>query len=209
VEEPARVTPLGRPGRCVLGVALCAGVTLTLAEGGEAQDTPAAPPTAADSVPPPLDVSPGGAFLRSVLVPGWGHAAIGSFSRGGFYFAMETGTWYTLIRTRGRLSEALERVAFRESVARANLADEGITDPAEIESRLEQDAGLQAAEDLVRSRERQQEDLVAFGIFLLLLSGADAYVSAHLARFPVPIDVEAGPTGDGRVEVALRLKLPR
>jgi len=168
---------------------------------------PAAQP-GVDALLQPAGVSPTGAFLRSVLVPGWGHAAIGSYTRGGFYFALETATAYTLLRTRRRISEADERAAFRESAVRANLADEGVTDPQEIEARLAQDEALTGFQDLADSRKDQQEDLVAFGIFLLFLSGADAYVSAHLARFPTPIEVQLTPISSGRAEVALSIALP-
>jgi hypothetical protein len=156
----------------------------------------------------PLDISPSGAFLRAVLVPGWGHVAIGSYTRGGFYFALETATAYTFFRTRRRLSEARAREDFRESAVRASLAAEGVTDPADIELRLSEDETLTGFQDLVASRQGQQEDLVAFGIFLLFLSGADAYVSAHLARFPAPIELQVAPTGSGRAEVSLSIPLP-
>lgn len=158
---------------------------------------------------PPLDISPGGAFLRAVLVPGWGHAAIGSYGRAGFYFMLETATAYTLVRTRLRLSEARDRASFRESAVLAGLAREGITDPVEIQSLLDQDPFLGQINDLVESREGQQEDLIAFGIFLLVLTGADAYVSAHLARFPAPIEVDAAPTDDGRFEFGLSVGVGR
>ena len=156
----------------------------------------------------PLGISPSGAFLRSALVPGWGHAAIGSYGRGGFYVALESATAYTFLRTRRRLSEARERAAFREITVRADLAREGITEPQEIEARVSQDDALNSFQDLVDSRKGQQEDLVAFGLFLIFLSGADAYVSAHLARFPAPIEVQVSPTASGGAEVGLSISLP-
>ena len=167
-----------------------------------------AEPAVADVRLPPIKVSPGGAFLRSVVVPGWGHTAIGAYSRGAFYFGAQAATVYTLLRTLERLEEVRGRVLFREMVVRAQLAADGITDPADIEQGLDEDASLTDLRNLRESRGQQREDLIAFGIFLLLLSGADAYVSAHLARFPEPLEVEARPVGDGRVEVELRLMLP-
>jgi len=169
-------------------------------------------PTSAVAAPQaeltPLGVSPRGALLRALLVPGWGHAKIGAYTRGGFYFGLETATAYALVRTRARLYDARERAALRESVLRARYATEGVTDPSEIETRLEADEALQGIEDLVSSREAQQEDLLAWGIFLVLIAGADAYVSAHLARFPTPIEMEAVPTPDGGAEVSLRIPFP-
>ena len=158
---------------------------------------------------PPLAVSPRGAMVRAMLVPGWGHSAIGSYTRGGFYFALESLTAYTFLRTRARLSDTRARAAFRETFVRATLARDGVTDPAAIETGLAGDDVLQGLEALAASRENQQEDLVAFGIFMLFLTGADAFVSAHLARFPTPIEVRAAPTAGGGAEVAVRVALPR
>lgn len=188
-----------------LGAAMLAG--LVIASGVSAQQ-PAGSESSSTSLARPLGVSPGGAFLRAVLLPGWGHAAIGSYSRGGFYFALESATAYTFLRTRSRLSDARERAALRESAVRASLADEGVTDPTEIDARLQQDGTLGSLNALVESRRGQQEDLVAWGIFLLFLSGADAYVSAHLARFPAPIVVQVTPVASERAEVSLRIPLP-
>jgi len=117
-------------------------------------------------------------------------------------------TAYTLLRTRGRLDEARERTALRESALRARLALEGVTDPTEIESRLDQDATLTEYRNLVQSRREQREDMIALGIFLLFLSGADAYVSTHLARFPAPIELQVAPTASGRTDVGLSVPLP-
>jgi hypothetical protein len=189
---------------------LCAVVGVAGPHGVGAQQAIAQVGTGAPQTPPaPLGVSPRGALIRAMLVPGWGHAAIGSYTRGGFYFALEAATAYTFLRTRGRLSEARERAALRESVLRARLADEGVTDPAEITTRLDADPALGGLEDLVSSREGQQEDLIAWGIFLVFLTGADAYVSAHLSRFPTPIEMEASASPDGRGEVMLRIPFPR
>ncbi len=167
----------------------------------------------ADSTLSPLlpttgSVSPGGAFLRAVLVPGWGHVSIGANARAGAYFAIESAVAYGIIRTRRRISEAASRANFRELLLRENLTTKGITDPNQIENALESDATLADLKSLGESRSDQQEDLVAFGLFLLFLSGADAFVSAHLKDFPDPIAIEGGPTNDGRLEIGLKLRLP-
>jgi len=60
----------------------------------------------------------------------------------------------------------------------------------------------------VASREDQQEDWAALGIFLLFFAGADAFVSAHLADFPTPITIDAAPLPGGRVEVSVGVALP-
>jgi len=176
-----------------------------------------APPTAAQERPPrptivvappvPDVPSPTGAFLRSLVVPGWGHAAIGSYGRASFYVAAASGTAYALIRTRLRLSEARERLALREGLLRDALAAEGVTGP-ELDARLDANPGLVDARGLVGARESQQEDWVALAIFLTLLGGADAYVSAHLANFPEPIQVGAVPGPTGGVELRIGIAAP-
>ena len=162
-----------------------------------------------DSTAAFIPVTPSTAFLRAVLLPGWGHTSIGSHTRAGFYFTLEATTVYGLLRTRKRLNEVNARAEFRENALREDLAAQGITDFEEIESALDSDATLEDMRDLADSRRQQREDWAALGIFLLLLSGADAYVSAHLQNFPAPLEMQAAPAGDGRVEVGFRIKVGR
>lgn len=152
-------------------------------------------------------ISPRGAFLRALAVPGWGHAAIGSYTRGGFYVGAQALTAYTFLRARSRLSEARERSVFRETLLRARLASEGVTDPAAVDEALDADGELSNVRRLVEAREEQQTDLVALGLFLLLMSGADAYVSAHLARFPDPLELEARPSDTGTLDLGVRIRI--
>lgn len=192
--------------RLTVAALMVASVQVVAAPSLRAQERPqpALPPTQQE----PLSVSPGGAFLRALAFPGWGHAAIGSHTRGSFYFVAQSATMYTLFRTRIRVGEAQDRVRFRENVVLDRLAAEGVTDPDLIQQRLDDDGELDDLRDLLDSRKEQQEDLVALGIFLLFLSGADAYVSAHLARFPEPLELDANAAPDGAIEVALRLRVP-
>ena len=189
-------------------------VTVGSADRFEAQqvtvddDDQVADSTLSPLLPTTASVSPGGAFLRAVLVPGWGHVSIGANARAGAYFAIESAVAYGIIRTRRRISEAASRANFREFLLREDLTTKGITDPNQIENALESDATLADLKSLGESRSDQQEDLVAFGLFLLFLSGADAFVSAHLKDFPDPIAIEGGPTNDGRLEIGLKLRLP-
>lgn len=182
--------------------ALLASLSYSVVAHAQERTQEAAP---APEAPTPVGISPRGAFLRALAFPGWGHSAIGAPTRGGFYFVAETATAYTLIRTRMRLKEVNDRVAFRERFLRAQLESEGITEFTDIDARLDDDPALQELLGLQDSRGDQQEDMVALGIFLLLLSGADAYVSAHLSRFPEPLEVTAEPVGGGRIDFGLRL----
>jgi hypothetical protein len=158
---------------------------------------------------PAPGASPRGAFLRAVALPGWGHASIGAYNRGAFYVAVEGMTGWALVKARGRYAEAGRRIAFREHVVRAQLAVQGVTDPADVQKGLDDDEPLQDLIALQDSRRQQREDWTALGIFLLLLSGADAYVSAHLEHFPQPISIDAQPVGNGRMEVSVSFTLPR
>lgn len=52
--------------------------------------SPAAEGQASDSLPPPTrPVSPGGALLRSLLIPGWGQARLGRGLAAGFFLTVE------------------------------------------------------------------------------------------------------------------------
>lgn len=173
----------------------------------QVQDSPpgtgTAVPAVSDSLPD--RVTPTGAFLRSVVLPGWGHAAIGSNLRGAFYVAAEGSTAWMLLRIRSRLKSANRQLVLREDEARARVVAGGVTDPAEVMAALESDETLDSPRNLVSSREQQREDWLAFGIFLMLLGGADAFVSAHLQDFPAtPVFAM---TAENRVEVGFRVPL--
>jgi hypothetical protein len=90
-------------------------------------------------------------------------------------------------------------------VIRAELADQGIVEVDAIQEVLDADPTLEDLTALTESRLQQQEDWAALGIFLLFLSGADAYVSSHLKDFPAPIEFEASPVGNGRMDVGFKI----
>lgn len=216
-----RHRPSARLRRAVALATVVAAGLVVVVPGAGAQEPPTAPPPGAPAVDPDEapdtlavprpagGVSPRGAFLRAVALPGWGHASIGAYHRGAFYFVTEGAAAWTLIRTRRRHDEARERARFREDLLRASLAAEGITDPAELRARLDADPTLQDLDGLVEARRQQREDWTAVTLFLVLLSGVDAFVSAHLGGFPAPLDLNAAPAGDGRVELSVGIRLPR
>jgi hypothetical protein len=170
-----------------------------------AQDpTPVPIPDVLQEVEAPPPVSPGGAFLRAILVPGWGHASIGAHTRGGFYFLTETASAWMVVRTRTRLNAAKEVRDLRREEVRAALLAQGVTDPARIAAAQNADEGVVAAESLVEARSQQFEDWLVLGIFLVFLSGADAFVSAHLRDFPEPVGIVLRPT-DSALELGVTL----
>ena len=148
--------------------------------------------------------SPSGAFLRGSLIPGWGHAASGSLTRGAFYFGAESLAGWMLYKTARRLGVAREQARIWEERVTAQIMIEGVTDPMEIETLLGEHEQVSRFRGLVDAREEQREDWFAVAIFTLLLSGVDAFVSTHLQNFPEPLTVEGDPVGGG-VEVAVRI----
>jgi hypothetical protein len=166
----------------------------------------AAPADTVMSPPAQTVVSPRGAFLRALAVPGWGHVAIGSFTRGGFYFVSESAAAWMMVRTRTRLNAAKEVEEFRRAEVTARLAAAGLTDQELLLEALANDSTIVAAGSLVEARSQQFEDWLVLGVFLAFFSGADAFVSAHLRDFPSPVGVAVTPLREG-VEVQLRLPL--
>lgn len=186
----------------VIGLALMWGRPVSAQEvTGEAaaEDSVAAP----DSLSPRL--SPAGAFLRGAIIPGWGHAATGSLTRGAFYFGIEAAAGWMVFKTWRKLGVARNQVALWEERVTARLMSEGITDQEEIDSELEQNEEISRLRGLVDSRSEQREDWAAVAIFFLLMSGVDAFVSAHLQDFPEPLTVEGDP--GGTISVAIRVPI--
>jgi hypothetical protein len=206
--DPRRIPPSAEPTirRPVLASVLLAlaAAAVAPAAAAHAQQVPAS-----DSVPVEPGVSPRGAFLRAIAIPGWGHAAARAHTRGAFYVAAQGGTVWMLVRTRARLGDARRLRDVREEVVRTQLAIRGVTDPLEIEAALTADERVARARGLMDARQQQFEDWMALGIFMVLLSGADAFVSAHLQNFPAPMELEVRSGENGRVEVGARVPLPR
>lgn len=160
---------------------------------------------ATDSVPAGL--SPSGAFLRGAIIPGWGHVATGSVTRGAFYFGWESLTGWMIYKSHRRLGVARRQVTLWEDRVTAGLLREGV-EPESVEAQLERHPEIIRFRGLVDARAEQREDWVALGVFILLLSGVDAFVSTHLRDFPEPLTVEGDPV-TGTVEVAFRVPLGR
>ena len=73
--------------------------------------TSEAPVAESDSLGPP--VTPMGAFLRSLVLPGWGQATVNQPVRGAFYFTMEATSLWMLYKTQTKL-QAAERAGDEE-----------------------------------------------------------------------------------------------
>lgn len=153
----------------------------------------------------PGRVSPGGALVRSFLVPGWGQAVAGSPGRGAFYFTFESIAAWMILKTSRTLGSARDIVAMRRLEAEERAIAAGTVDPVELLAAIDADPAVSSAENLEQIRLQQREDWISFGVFFLLLGGADAFVAAHLADFPEPLDVAIRPLPDMGVELAFSL----
>ncbi len=169
---------------------------------GDTIDPPPADP-AVEALGEVPDVSPGGAFVRSLLLPGWGHAATGSHFRGGFYMAAQSGAIWMLSKSMAAHQEARR---FRNEEIRAvtdQLRASGIVQPDTLRILAEADPRVEEWDELVDARSEQVEDWAAAGIFILLLSATDAFVSGHLMDRPEPLTIQAGPVARGRWEISV------
>lgn len=171
--------------------------TVPLAVAGEPVEEGARPDDA---------VTPRGALIRSLVVPGWGHAATGAYTRAGFYLTAQAGNAWMLAKTSGHLSWANRVLSAREAETEALLLDRGAPLDS-IPLLVEEDPGVEQARNLVEARRSQREDWVALALFFILIGGVDAFVSAHLQDFPEPLTVEpvGSPGGGMGLEVGVRI----
>lgn len=109
-----------RLGKAFSRVALLACLVATAAHAASAQEPIPPDSPALDTIPvsssvqaldtdsagvsPP--VSPMGAFFRSLVLPGWGQVSVDQPGRGAFYFAMEAGSLWMLLKTNAKLNAA-------------------------------------------------------------------------------------------------------
>jgi hypothetical protein len=181
------VSPLARRAGAVLAfaLALCALPRAAAAQDPQPRDTVRADTLRAplvvtgDTVPVAVadslqEISPRGAFLRSLVLPGWGQSELGAPGRGGVYFALEAGSLWMFVKSARKLDEAREN----ERIAR----ETGVLTEDQIDP-------------LVRDRQNQREDWLTLSIFWLFFSGADAFVTAHLQDFDVHVNAIPRPGG--------------
>jgi hypothetical protein len=136
-----------------------------------------------EAVPDSLQrISPRGAFMRSLVLPGWGQSELGLPGRGGIYFALEAGSLWMFIKSNRKLDEAREG----ERIAR----ETGVLGPEQIDP-------------LVRDRQNQREDWLTLSIFWLFFSGADAFVAAHLQDFDVHVNAIPRPGGAVQLQATI------
>jgi len=149
-------------------------------------------------------VTPGGAFLRSLAIPGWGHAATGSHFRGAFYITAHSGSVWMLSKSLAGHREARRFRGEEVRAVRESLQASGVTDPDSLRVLSSQDPRVEAWDELIESRSNQVEDWAAATLFILLLQATDAFVAGHLMDHPEPLSLQVGGEPFGRWEVGLR-----
>ena len=173
----------------------------------QAAQTPARDTTAADSG----RISPGTAFYRSLLIPGWGQASVGAYVRGGTFFGLQMGSAYMMLKTFARLGEAhsieSRRVGQAQDSLRALMREDSalnrrLSDRTLFDAAVDSTPGVLRIRRLIRSRENQRQDWITYTLVWTLASGVDAFVAAHLATFPGRVEAEARPTGGMNLKVS-------
>ncbi len=139
-------------------------------------------------------VSATGAFIRSLILPGWGQSAAGSPGRGAFYFGVEGASMWMVLKTARTLNSAKRQLKILEDGARVELMTNSLQGSA-LEEAIKQDPAVIKGSALVEDRSQQREDWMAVSLFFLLFGAADAFVTAHLQDFPEALkpNVEASP----------------
>ncbi len=131
--------------------------------------------------------SPGGAVLRSLALPGWGHFYTGHKVRGSLTAVLESAFFagaFVKYRDRNRLRDQLSKLESERG------SDWPLDDPERV-----------ALNARIKSVGQKGGDYLAYGLTTLLLSMIDSYVSAHLYRFDRNFQVQAGP---GTVQLCYR-----
>jgi hypothetical protein len=156
-------------------------------------------------------VSPGSAFFRSLLIPGWGQVSAGAYLRGGTFVALQGASAFMLVKTLKRLSEARKMEPIRIANAQDSIRAAAVTpedsirvnDPVRLQAAVDSVPGVRRIRGLIDSRKDQREDWITYTIALTLASGIDAFVAAHLSRFPGSIEASPRLGGGANLEVRL------
>lgn len=151
---------------------------------------------ALDSIRPPL--SPGRAFLNSMMLPGLGQARLQRQVPGAFYWTVEAASFAMLFKTANELRIAKSRS--RDAVVNTYRVNPATGAPV-----LDQDGAFIPVDtvpnpydaDLVNARRSQFEDWVTLIVFNHLFSGADAFVSSLLWDVPAHVGFRPAPAGIG------------
>lgn len=157
-------------------------------------------------------ISPGTAFFRSVLIPGWGQFSTGAKTRGAIFITLQASSYFMLGKTLSKIADAREvkdeRIAFESDSLRVKMAadtalNRKLSEPEAFDSAVNATASVIDIDKLIDSRKEQRQDWIAYTIFLTLASGVDAFVAAHLSDFPATITTRPAPTGGMNIQVGI------
>ncbi|MGI8617634.1 MAG: DUF5683 domain-containing protein [Gemmatimonadaceae bacterium] len=132
-------------------------------------------------------ISPGRAFLQSLLIPGRGQITLGKKNAARFYIAVEALGIGMTVKSLAALREA-------KRIARDSTVLEFRRDPVSGDSVPTVWVASRFPPDRINARRTHVEDWVALIIFNHLLSAADAYVAANLWDFPAKVSVTPRPS---------------
>ena len=187
-------------------LALFVTVVATGSLSAQTPDTLPATSVISTTIPDPgRPISPGKAFLQSLLIPGRGQITLGKKNASRFYIAVEALSIGMIIKSYGDLREAKRHEG-------DSLAVEWDVDPVTGDSTPTRFEPTRFTPELTNARRTHVEDWIALLIFNHLLSAADAYVAANLWDFPAKVTVRARPPGayartsDGSVPPPLNLE---
>jgi hypothetical protein len=154
--------------------------------------------------PPPckVPISPGSAFLRSFLIPGFAQLKLDRSRAAAIFIAAEVGTVGMSLKSWNDLRKAKD--ARKDTVLTAVLDDEGnpVIDSVTNEPQFTSAPRNPNLVGRIRARRTHLEDWIAAAIFNHLFAGADAYVAAHLADFDTNVKATYVP---GELRVMARI----
>ncbi|MBC7791346.1 MAG: hypothetical protein H7Z74_15485 [Anaerolineae bacterium] len=144
-------------------------------------------------------ISPRRAFLRSLILPGWGQTSLGRGTAGGLFVLMEGVTAAMIVKSRddlGRAKNARSDSLFQGFQLNATTGELELRDGRPIPIYLRN-----PLTDRIPARRQHLEDWIALMAFNHLFAGAEAFVAAHL--YDVPARVSLLRAGNG-VAIAAR-----
>ena len=149
-----------------------------------------------------LRVSPGRAFLTSLLVPGLGQSRLKRPKAALFFVAIEAGAVGMSVKSWNDLSKA--KAARRDTVGTPVVDDLGkpVIDSVTGVQKVTYAPRNPNLVGRIKARRTHLEDWIATVVFNHLIAGADAYVAANLSDFDT--NVRAG-YSEGTVRVAARV----
>jgi len=154
--------------------------------------------------PPPcrVPISPGSAFLRSLLVPGLAQMKLDRRKAAGIFIAAEVGTIGMSVKSWNDLRKAKNARKDTVMIEVVDTNGDPVIDPETGEPKFASEPRDPNLVGRIRARRTHLEDWIAAAIFNHLFAGADAYVAAHLADFNTNVQASYVP---GRLRVMARV----